>query len=144
MNKRDTILGLVKSGFTPAEALKLVNDNSIVNESSKVSSDCSKVSSESSKVINNYKVSSLYIANIDTKISSDDLEGELKKNFSGFKRLNLYTNFDGTSSGKAQVLFDTFENAQKCMKEIKNTSCIFGKSKLHVTWNMAPILNKNK
>ena len=95
-------------------------------------------------VNNNYKVSSLYIANIDTKISSDDLEGELKQNFSGFKRLNLYTNFDGTSSGKAQVLFDTFENAQICMKEIKNTSCIFGKSKLHVTWNMAPILNKNK
>ena len=76
-------------------------------------------------------------------ISSNDLEGELKKNFSGFRRLNLYTNFDGTSSGKAQVLFDTFENAQICMKSIKDTF-IFGKKKLHVTWNMAPILNKNK
>ena len=94
-------------------------------------------------VNNNYKVSSLYIANIDTQISSNDLEGELKKNFSGFRRLNLYTNFDGTSSGKAQVLFDTVENAQICMKSIKDTF-IFGKKKLHVTWNMAPILNKNK
>jgi hypothetical protein len=94
-------------------------------------------------MVNNYKVSSLYIANIDTQISSNDLEGELKKNFSGFRRLNLYTNFDGTSSGKAQVLFDTLENAQICMKAIKDTF-IFGKTKLHVTWNMAPILNKNK
>ena len=144
MSKRDTILGLVKSGFTPSEALKLVNDNSIVNESSKVLNESSKVSSDNLKMVNNnYKVSSLYIANIDTQISSNDLEGELKKNFSGFRRLNLYTNFDGTSSGKAQVLFDTFENAQICMKSIKDTF-IFGKKKLHVTWNMAPILNKNK
>ena len=50
----------------------------------------------------------------------------------------LFLNDDKTSSGKAQVEFDTFENAFSCMKGIKNSN-VFGEKKLWVTWNKAPI-----